>query len=622
MQTDDIWVSTVVDTVDDHLYKTDLLIRTLDRHASIPPGQVIVHYVSRLPAAAVATFARMGCKTRKIEPFLDGKYCNKLQQLSLVDEFGLSEPAGLLLLDVDIAVTAPLVIPDRDRVAGKIVDAPHPPIDVLTRIFEAAAVALPEQVQCDWNIGKTFASNFNGGVLYIPARHAGAIGNSWKYFASFLFENPSLFENDQQLRHIDQVSFALALGSTGAAYSHLPANSNFPIHGNTMPRTFDARSPIQMLDYQGELDDFGFLRSALKVDAVQTALSVANECAGTCSNIQFYERFKIGRASRTFCGDGRHPKVPVVREILDWLENAELPPKLVFHAGTPKTGTTALQYCLEENKTRLARRGLYYPTTRHAPPPCPPKHQFLAEQLIAGDVQGLGTSVLSALRAMPSNTNLILFSAEGLFNHWWDFAGESRSMLRFLASAFRLEVLICFRDVVDFAVSFYCQSVRNPPVHPSYGRDVSLGEMLEDEWFRKHLDYVGFLMEVRHSLGDVTIRPFRYSDTVMSEILEYLGAGDLECRVECHNESLHRQGLEMMRIVNRYHLDPGIRDEILSRIREIEVVLGEQLESFRPSAELAGSIRRLTEKNQLLLRNYLQYGEAGRECIASGVGES
>jgi hypothetical protein len=199
-----------------------------------------------------------------------------------------------------------------------------------------------------------------------------------------------------------------------------------------------------------------------------------------------------------------------VREILDWLENAELPPKLVFHAGTPKTGTTALQFCLEENKTRLAQRGIYYHHTRRAPP-CPPKHQFLVTQMMAGDVQGLGASVLSVLRAMPSNTNLILFSAQGLFSHWWDFAAESRSMLRFLASTFQLEVLICFRDVVEFAVSYYCQNVRNPPVHPCYGRDSSLEEMLEDEWFRKHLDYVGFLMEVRHSLGDVTIRTFSYT---------------------------------------------------------------------------------------------------------------
>jgi len=78
----------------------------------------------------------------------------------------------------------------------------------------------------------------------------------------------------------------------------------------------------------------------------------------------------------------------------------------------------------------------------------------------------------------------------------------------------------------------------------------------------------------------------------------------------------------MMRIVNRYRLDPGIRAEILSRIRAIEVVFGAQLESNRPSAELAGWIRRLTEKNKMLLRNYIQYGEAGRECIASGARES
>jgi hypothetical protein len=147
MQPDDLRVSIVIDAVHDHLYKADLLIRTLDRNAGIAPGRVIVHHVNRLPASAVATFARMGCKTREIEPFLDGEYCNKLQQLSSLAEFGLSGPAGLLLLDVDIAVTAPLVIPDRDRVAGKIVDAPNPPIHVLTRIFEAAAVALPEKIQ-------------------------------------------------------------------------------------------------------------------------------------------------------------------------------------------------------------------------------------------------------------------------------------------------------------------------------------------------------------------------------------------------------------------------------------------------------------------------------------------
>ena len=58
-----------------------------------------------------------GMQDREIEPFLDGKYCNRLQQLSFVDEFGLNEPAGLLLLEVDIAVTTGPARNWRDRSA-------------------------------------------------------------------------------------------------------------------------------------------------------------------------------------------------------------------------------------------------------------------------------------------------------------------------------------------------------------------------------------------------------------------------------------------------------------------------------------------------------------------------
>jgi hypothetical protein len=37
LQPDDIWVSILVDTVDDHLYKADLLIRTLDINYAAQP---------------------------------------------------------------------------------------------------------------------------------------------------------------------------------------------------------------------------------------------------------------------------------------------------------------------------------------------------------------------------------------------------------------------------------------------------------------------------------------------------------------------------------------------------------------------------------------------------------
>jgi hypothetical protein len=601
MQPDDIWVSIAIDAVHDHLYKADLLIRTLDRNGRIPPGRVIVQHVNQLPAAASETFARMGCKTRQIEPFLDGKYCNKLRQLCAFDELGVSESGGLLLLDVDVAVTAPLTILDRNQVAGKLVDAPNPPLHVLTKIFQAAGVALPETVECDWNIGETIASNFNGGVLYIPSALAEPIDQAWRRFACFLFNNSHLFENDEQRKHMDQVSLALALGSIGAPYSHLRANSNFPTHSDMVPRTFDAQSPVEALHYHWDLDDFGFLRPTLKLAALEAAIGAANECAVTCSNIEFYRHFKLGRASRLNCPDDTLAKYSSVQDILEWLRSADHHPKLVFHAGTPKTGTTALQFFLENNRDKLAQRGTWYPETHEGPVP---KHQFLVEQLIGGDVQGFGMAVLSALRTMPANTTLVLFSTEGLFNHWWDFAAESRSMFRFLASMFSLEILTCFRDPVDFAVSMYRQNIRNPPHHRCYGRDLSLEDMMQDAWFNRHLDYVGFLMEVHHSIGNVDIRLFNYSNTVISEILRYLAAGDLEYANERRNESLHRQGLEMMRIVNRYRLEPKIRGEILLKILEIENMFGKQLEAYQPSEDMIRTIDRLTHKNSCLLRTY------------------
>lgn len=42
------------------------------------------------------------------------------------------------------------------------------------------------------------------------------------------------------------------------------------------------------------------------------------------------------------------------------------------------------------------------------------------------------------------------------------------------------------------------------------------------------------------------------------------------------------------------------------------------LESYRPSAELAGLIRRLTQKNQLLLRTINQFQTAYHQCVSAG----
>lgn len=252
MQPENIFVSMVVDHVEDHAYKADLLIRTLGLYANIPPARIFVHCVNRVPESVIRLFAEMGCRTRIIEPFLNQTFCNKIQQTTLVHEVVPDDVPGFLLLDVDVAVAGPFNIPDTERVWGKIVDGPNPPIDVLAKLFQMAEVTLPEVVQSDWNDGETFDGNFNGGVLYIPARPFKPIAAAWRAFAALLYAK------SRDLTFIDQVAFALALHSTNVPYAHLSANSNFPTHSATVPRTYDPTRPIQALHYHWELDDFGF----------------------------------------------------------------------------------------------------------------------------------------------------------------------------------------------------------------------------------------------------------------------------------------------------------------------------------------------------------------------------
>ena len=83
---------------------------------------------------------------------------------------------------------------------------------------------------------------------------------------------------------------------------------------------------------------------------------------------------------------------------------------------------------------------------------------------------------------MLDGVEKVFFSTEGLFNHWWDIGEEGRSMLHFLGSRLPVKFLTCLRDPVEFAASLYVQYLRNPPVHPCYGRDLSLEEMLEVPW--------------------------------------------------------------------------------------------------------------------------------------------
>ena len=172
-------VSMVVDWLDAHPYQAEVLLATLEEVGRCPAssnGRAM--HGSGAGRGHRRAFRRRGHVVVVIEPYLDRTYCNKIAQLDhflTAAKASLPTADGVLLLDLDIAVLAPLVIPDSDAVCGKVVDGPNPPLAAtLSRCSAKAGVALPDVIPCDWRErGKTIATNLNGGVHIHPAPAGG-----------------------------------------------------------------------------------------------------------------------------------------------------------------------------------------------------------------------------------------------------------------------------------------------------------------------------------------------------------------------------------------------------------------------------------------------------------------
>lgn len=249
--------SVVIDGVESHKQKLHILLTTLTKLANVPATEIVVHCTTRVDIDFMEAVQQAGYLVNSVEPYLDGKYCNKLRQLDYFASKAPLDLRGVYLLDVDIAVVLPLAVQDDTQVWGKIVDAPNPPLSVLSRIFESAQISLPKVVSCDWNVGPTIESNLNGGFYYVPRGQIEQLSNSWRAWAEYLFNNQDLFETDIQRIHIDQVAFAMAVCERNIQFNHLPANSNFPCHANIVPISYNANEPIAVLHYHDCLDSFG-----------------------------------------------------------------------------------------------------------------------------------------------------------------------------------------------------------------------------------------------------------------------------------------------------------------------------------------------------------------------------
>ncbi len=245
--------------------------------AGVDPHDLVVHVVGR-PTSDVLEFLKaQEVAIRSVDRFDErSPHCNKIAgALRLAED----RPEGLIALcDTDIAVLEDLrrlAVPPGS-IAGKTVDAPLPPLDVITGIFDAAGVAVPPAVALPWGPDQwTLSGNSNGGLYVVPGSLLPRVAGAWATWASWLLDRMELLK--EWSVHVDQVAMALGLASEAIGSYPLEVRWNTPTHDLTR---IPADPPVPaVLHYHQQVDRKGRICPVGRPSIDQRVAS-ANEAIG------------------------------------------------------------------------------------------------------------------------------------------------------------------------------------------------------------------------------------------------------------------------------------------------------------------------------------------------------
>ena len=586
-------VSLVVDALSLHYYQAELLLYSLEVCAKVQKEHILVQCLDRVDKVFLDYLDKEGYRYRIIEPYLDGKYCNKLQQLEAFKTKDLIGMDGIILLDTDMFVLHPFDIPNSHLFSAKTVDAPNPPLKILQNIFKEANIDTPKIVHSDWKIAdnQTFACNFNGGFYYVPSAIVSELSSEWRKWASWLYDRSDLFANKQQSIHTDQVSMAMAVTSLQIPYQNLPANSNIPIHQGNVLTSLKDKKEITLLHYHREITPFGLLNNKnVSHQKIIDAIDKANNIILRKEEHHFFLQYKKSLVSKIYIEQSLKDIDKVLKEMTaSYSEKL----RLIVHAGTPKTATTSLQFFLYDHHDILLQKGILYPKVYIDTPA--PKHQWMVSALMTKNYRMFLDKLKKGLEEARSDTHTVILSTEGIYNHWHDYSSESKAFLVLLSKYFNMHIWVWFRNPASFAKSLYHQYMKNQrlPSVKCYGHNMTFDEMLEDEWFIKHLDYTGFLLECGEMFGEENISSFILDGDIIKMVSHKLGLHIDSKVVERKNISLTCASVEILKIINNYPLPGAQKNKAVESLYEIDTLLKSYTQEDKSCNTSSESIHRL-----------------------------
>jgi hypothetical protein len=283
-------------------------------------------------------------------------------------------------------------------------------------------------------------------------------------------------------------------------------------------------------------------------------------------------------------------------------------PRLILHAGTPKTGSTTLQAFLHLYRQTLIDQGILYPDVGMEPHAKRVKHQWIVDDLLSGNEPRFLANQNLLLTELSSHplVHTVVLSTEGLYYNWWDFSDAAKLLLRNMDRFFDVTVWVVFREPLSFATSLYSQAVKNPksPRFQFYGTSDLMEMVMDDPSFFRNLHYADFVRNIEDLFGRSVVLATKYetADSI-DQAMGILGIDrPIAPPLEKKNLSLSELGLEMARRVNRQNIDPAERKRYIDMIRELDALIGSDEAETAVSAEVKFKVDMLAKESRAYLK--------------------
>ncbi|MDO4522006.1 MAG: hypothetical protein Q4B57_02525 [Eubacteriales bacterium] len=260
-----------------------------------------------------------------------------------------------------------------------------------------------------------------------------------------------------------------------------------------------------------------------------------------------------------------------------------------LHIGTPKTGTTALQFFLPENNEILRKHGVEFPDFgfRYTNRGLNHNGRFLlgAAKLPAGSQeqtrkeQAEYQAGLEKLKALAQHRDRIILSEEGLWPEGAQRPGFWQHLKKDMDDlGIELKIIVYLRRQDDFVQSHWAQLVKNRG---------SLNDFREHlQWMAKigyPLDYEKYLREIRTyvGVGNMIVRVYDKScyvgaeGTIFSDFLAIFGlrmADGFEVKQSVYNTSLSGDTVELRRMMNRVKGTQGGAHPLTLALKQIQEI--------------------------------------------------